>query len=185
MRLVVGLAGRMGSGKGSVSDYLHGEYGASQYRFSGILMDILERLHLALERVSLQKLGVALRRDYGEDVIVKALKKDLDGDEAEIGVIDGIRYENEVDMLRGFEDSILIFLTAPARTRYERCIKRTEKAESGMSFEDFMEAEGRETERYIDEIGEKAEHVVENTGSLEELFEKVDTVMAGKGVKKG
>lgn len=177
MKLVVGISGRIGSGKSVVSGYLQKRYGGSCHMFSQILMDILERLHLPQERLSLQKLGVALRSELGEDVLVKALKADLEEDTSEILIIDGIRYPNEVYMLRNFEKNILISVTAPGEVRYERVRLRGERGEQNVSFEEFKEADRRMTERFLDEIAEKADYVVENTGSLEDLYERVDEIM--------
>jgi dephospho-CoA kinase len=174
MKLVVGLVGRIGSGKTSVSEHLHLKYGASQYRFSQILVDILERLHLPPKREYLQTLGTVLREELDQNAIVYALEKDLEKDPADIIVIDGIRYENEVEMLRKFENNVMIFIDSPVKDRYKRCIMREK---SKMSFAEFLEIEMKETERYIDVIGRKAEYVIKNTGTLQELLEKVDKIM--------
>jgi dephospho-CoA kinase len=182
MKLVIGLVGGIGSGKTSVSEYLSSRYGASQHRFSQILMDILDRLYLPHRREYLQKLGASLRAELGMDVIVNAFKKDLEKDPSDLIVIDGIRYENEVEMLRSFENNLLIFITAPVRDRYERIVVRGEKDEAAITFAEFLESEMRETERYIDVIGKKADYVIENTGTLEELYAKVDAIMRERGV---
>ncbi|RLI93764.1 MAG: hypothetical protein DRO94_04460 [Candidatus Altiarchaeales archaeon] len=177
MKLVIGLTGRMGSGKTSVSKYLSRKYGASEMRFSQILMDILDRLYLEHRRENLQKLGECVRKALGMDVIVNAFENDLRNENSDIIVVDGIRYKNEVDMLRRFRDNVLIFIDAPARLRYERCRKRGEKGESSINFKEFLMAEKRETERYIDEIGEVADYRIENIGTLEDLYQKVDEIM--------
>ena len=106
MTRVVGLVGRMGAGKGVVSDYLNKEYGASQHRFSQVLMDLLDRLYLPHERKFLQELGASIRSKLGREVIVEAFRKDLRKDDSNIIVVDGIRYKNEVDMLRSFEKNL-------------------------------------------------------------------------------
>ncbi|MBN2014769.1 MAG: AAA family ATPase [Candidatus Altiarchaeota archaeon] len=180
MKLVVGLSGKMGSGKTVVSRYLHKKYGAEQMRFSQILMDILERLHIPSEREALQKLGHALRSLVGEDVIVNAFRADLEAEKSRIIVVDGVRYPNEVDMLRSFGNNVLLYIDAPAEVRYRRCVERNEKGEGRVSFEKFLEAENRETERYLNEIAELSDYVVDNTGSVEELQQKVDKIFREK-----
>ncbi|MFQ6137212.1 MAG: AAA family ATPase, partial [Candidatus Hydrothermarchaeales archaeon] len=141
MKLVVGLVGRIGSGKGVVSEHLHEKYGASQHRFSQVLMDLLDRLYLPHDREYLQDLGACIRNTLGMEVIVDAFKRDLESDDSDIIVVDGIRYENEVEMLRSFENNLLIFIDAPPKLRYERCRDRGEKGEAGITFEEFLEAE--------------------------------------------
>ncbi len=181
MALIIGLCGRIGSGKTVLSNYLHKNYGASQRRFSQILMDILDRLYIPPERENLQKLGAALRNSIGPDVIVNAFKKDIETDKNEIVVIDGIRYPNEVELLRKFENNILIYINASAQTRYERCKIRGEKGEKNITFKEFMESENMETERKIDDIGKTmADFKIENEGAINELYQEVDKILKGR-----
>ncbi len=180
MELVIGLVGKIGSGKTVVGDYLHRKYGAKQMRFSQVLMDILNRLYLPHKREYLQKLGHSLRVSLREDVIVNAFSKDMERDSSEIIVVDGIRYMNEVKMLREFEDNLLIFVDAPAELRYDRCRARGEKGEDKIEFEEFLKAEARETERYIDEVGKIADYQIENTKSLKELYKEIDRILKNR-----
>ncbi len=180
MKLVIGLSGKMGSGKTEISTYLSERYGAKQMRFSKILMDILERLHVPSTRSNLQKLGHGLRTCMGEDVLVKA----FEGDIAEIGsgiaVIDGVRYPNEVEMINGFENSMVLYVDASQQLRYERCVKRGEKGEASMSFEQFCENEGKETERHIDEVKGLSDYIILNELSKEGLFSRIDALLQEK-----
>ena len=180
MKLIIGLAGRMGSGKTVVCNYLHGRYGAKQMRFSQILMDILDRLYLPHEREYLQKLGHSLRTSLGEDVIVNAFEKDMERVTSRVVAIDGIRYVNEVKMLRKFEDNLLIFVDAPVDIRFRRCRARGEEGEDKIEFEEFLRAEKRETERHIDEMEKMADYRIENTKSLKELYKKVDRILKNR-----
>jgi len=178
MKLVIGLVGEIGGGKTAVSEHLKEKYSASQHRFSQILMDVLDRLHLPHDRELLQNLGHSLRESLGDDVIVKAFEQDLNREDSDVIIVDGIRYWNEVELLRKFKPSILIYVTAPAEARYERCKSRGEKGESSISFEEFTQNENRETERFVAEIGGKADHKLENTGTIEELLQKVDEIIS-------
>ena len=178
MKLVIGLVGEIGGGKTAVSEHLKEKYSASQHRFSQILMDILDRLHLPHDRGLLQNLGHSLRESLGDDVIVKAFEEDLRNEDSDVIIVDGIRYWNEVELLRRFKPNILIYVTAPADVRYGRCKSRGEKGESSITFEEFTQNENRETERFVSEIGEKADHKLENTGTLEELLQKLDSIVS-------
>jgi dephospho-CoA kinase len=176
MSLVIGLIGRIGSGKTAVSEYLQENYGAKEHRFSQILMDILDRLNLPHERANLQKLGKSLRAELGEEVIVNAFKHDLEKDTSEILIVDGIRYENEVNMLKE-KNGILIFVTASSEVRYERAVARGEKGEATTTFEQFLESEKAETEKHIEAIKESADYIIDNSGTLDELYKKVDEII--------
>ncbi len=177
MKLVIGLVGKNGSGKTTVSKRIQDNYGGKEHRFSQILMDILDRLYLPHERTHLQNLGKSLRAELGPDVIVNAFKKDLEKDQSDVLIVDGIRYENEVALLKSFENSCLIFVTAPLEIRYERCVTRGEKGEEKMTYEKFLENEEAETEKRIEMIGKGADYVIDNSGTLDELCKKVDGIM--------
>lgn len=177
MKQVIGLTGNIGAGKTAVSDHLHKKYGADQLRFSQILMDVLERLYLPKDRNNLQTLGEVVRKTFGSDVVVNAFKKDLEKSRSQVVVVDGIRYMDEVDMLRSFDNSFLLFMDAPARTRYERAVKRGEKGESKISFDEFLKMEQRGTEKNLPEIKKAADYVIENDGSMDALLKKIDSIV--------
>ena len=180
MKLVIGLAGGIGSGKSMASEYLHSRYGAERLRFSQILADVLDRIHLPCDRKNLQTLGEILRKYFGPDVVVNAFEKDLEGINADIVVVDGLRYINEVAMLKSSENNVLIYIEAPQKTRYERSVRRAEKGEAGASFEDFLKAEQRETEKHLPEIKKAANAVIMNDGTPEGLFAKIDGILEEK-----
>ncbi len=183
MKLVIGLVGRIGSGKTAVSRHLQDNYEGREHRFSQILMDILDRLYLPHERRYLQDLGKSLREGLGRDVIVNAFKKDMEKDQSELLIVDGIRYENEVEMLKEFENSFLVFITAPSEVRYGRCVARGEKGEAKITYEKFLENEKADKENRIETIGKGANYIIDNSGTRDELSKNVDE-MIGKLKRK-
>jgi dephospho-CoA kinase len=82
---------------------------------------------------------------------------------ARIVVLDGVRWWQDVKMLRELPNNILVYITAPAELRFERLKKRNEKVgEAEMSWEQFLEEEKAENEIYIPKIGEKADYKILN-----------------------
>ncbi len=179
MILVIGLSGRIGSGKGTVAEYLKKKYKAQQFVYSDILGDVLKRLHIEVTRENLQKLGKSLRAELGSDVLVNAMKGDLEDAKSEMRLIDGLRYSNEVDMLHTFPHNTLIFVDAPLEIRYERAKKRAEKGEEVMSLDEFKEREKATTEKEIEKVRKSADYVIENTESIEDLHKRIDELMNG------
>jgi dephospho-CoA kinase len=68
-------------------------------------------------------------------------------------------------------------VTLDQKSRWERIYNRGEKSDDAVSFEKFQEMEQAEIEVQIPKIGEKADFRVENTGSKEDLFAKVDSII--------
>jgi dephospho-CoA kinase len=182
MKLLIGLSGSIGSGKGTIGEYLTRKYGAEGRRFSDILVDLLKRLHISPERKTLQNMGALLRSKFGDDVLVQTLKKDLEATEANIVMVDGVRYPNEVEMLRTFEKSILIFVDAPSEIRFERVKKRGEKGEGKIDYDEFLRAEERETESFLDEVEEMADYRIDNSGTFEDLYMQIDKALKEHGL---
>ncbi len=178
MKFVIGLIGKICSGKTMTVDYICSEFDAESYKFSEILTDILNVLNLPNERRNLQILGRTLRENLGHEVIVNAMNAKIEKSTKNVIVIDGVRYQNEVDMIMKFKNNMIIKLETPIEERYKRSSSRNEKSdEKKLSFEQFKNNENKETEIHIDETGKHADYVIENTGTKEELFEKIDEII--------
>ncbi len=180
MTRYIGLAGRIGSGKTTVSKHLQDKYDANERRFSEILEEILGTLRFPIKREYLQKLGKVLREEFGHGILVEVMKKKLEEETADAIVVDGVRYANEVDMLRSLKDSILIFVSAPPELRYERVVKRGTRGEAAISYDDFLKNEEAATERELEIVEQQADYVLENVGTIEELLQNLDGIMKEK-----
>jgi dephospho-CoA kinase len=177
MMLVIGLSGRIGSGKGTAAEYLKRKYGAQQFVYSDMLSDILRRLHVEVTRGNLQALGKGLRESLGRDVLVDAMRGELKAARAEMRLVDGIRYVNEVEMLKAFPHSVLLFIDAPPEVRYERAKKRSEKGEAQLSFKEFKELEKAATERELGKVKAMADYVIDNSRTVKDLHKRIDELM--------
>ena len=73
-----------------------------------------------------------------------------------------------------------IYITAPVELRFDRYQQRHEKIDDGkMSFEEFARQDREElTEKGIPDLGKKADYRIDNTGTLEELYEKADKIIS-------
>ena len=176
MKKIIGLIGPISSGKSIISDYLIKKKNASYYRFSDVLADVLKRLHLEVTRENLQSLGAALRVPFGESILADALEKDVCADENEIIIIDGIRYSDEADMIKKMGGTT-VYVTADERTRYERVKARGTRGEKELTYEQFQANEMKETEKNIKAVGEKADYIIENNSTLDELMSKINEIV--------
>jgi len=177
-KLIIGLVGQRCSGKGTAASFLKARYKVETQTFSHVLNEILALLGPPGTRKNLQNLAMDLRRRFGQDVLVKPLKKFINESRARIVVVDGLRVWAEVEMLRSFKNNLLVYIAAPAKIRFERLKKSGGKAgREGVDFKGFLRLDGRETELLIKKIGKKADVVVDNTGTKEDLYKKIDQII--------
>lgn len=170
----------MGAGKGTAAEYIKGNYSAEQFMYSDILRDILARLHKEPTRKNLQSMGSGLRYCLGDDILVHTMREDLKTSDKPIRLIDGIRYVNEIDMLRSFENSVLLFLDAPQKLRYDRLVKRGREGEDKMSFEQFQKREAAATEADLDRIRDASDFVIDNSGDIPSLYKQIGKILDGQ-----
>ena len=195
MKFIIGITGKIGSGKTIIANHISKKCNnAPIYRFSKILLDILRRLYLESTRENFQKLGSSLREEFGKDVIVNAMMRDLEKEKGKVVIIDGIRYLNEIEMLEKLKlskgnnvNTLLIGVDASPRLRYERCINRKneKKKESSLTFEEFLIlSEKKETEKEIDLVLKKVDYLIDNNSKTtkEELMKKIDEILEKEGI---
>jgi len=180
-KIIIGLVGEMASGKGTVTEYLLTKYQATKYRFSDILRDILERVHLDIVRKNLASLSLSLRTYYGQDILAYALAQDIKNDDSQVIVIDGIRRDADLKYLRKMDNFVLVYVEADLEKRYERLVERNEKQDDKIkTFEEFKNDHQLETEITIRELKDIADAVIDNNGSVEELYKQIDDVIKRK-----
>ncbi len=179
-KIVIGLIGEKGAGKGTVSDYLKEKYNAVHYGTSKILRRTLEDIHVPVTRDNLVKLALVLKEGYGPSIIIDSLIKDMEKNGSNVIIADGIRMHGDVEPFRKKygKNFYLVYVTADLKLRYERTKARKEKeGEDKTTFEQFLEEEGKLTEVSIHEIGKQAEFKLNNNGTSEDLKNQVDEMM--------
>jgi dephospho-CoA kinase len=177
-KMVLGLAGEMASGKGTVAKYIHEKCHTSSHRFSTMLRDVLDRLHLEQSRDNLQMLSTMIRETYGQDTLARVMAEDVKKDDADIVVVDGVRRLDDIVYLKKLPEFKLVYIDTGLRTRYERITQRTENIDDqGKSFEEFVEESKNESEQQIAGLKEHADIVIDNSGSIEDLHRQINEVV--------
>ncbi|HYV33873.1 MAG TPA: hypothetical protein VE973_03420 [Candidatus Limnocylindria bacterium] len=175
--MIIGLVGEKLSGKDTVALFLAQEHKADHFKFSQILDSILNMLNLDLSRRNEIDLGLALRGAFGPHVLINALKNKVEKSSANLVVVNGIRMD-EFEIVKAWDGAKTIYITAPVEERFERYKQRHEKVDDAvMDFEHFKAQEQEQTEVGIPALGARADFKIENTGSLEELYGKVNEII--------
>jgi dephospho-CoA kinase len=178
--MIIGIIGQKKAGKETVAKYLAHVYGFKLHAHSDVLREILGVLNQPLTRMNHIKM-VALRKVFGEYALVNALNKRIQTD-LENGpvVVTGIRFQNELDNIKQYPDSKLIFIDAPAEKRFEwQKHDSADKEDDGSMQEDEFHRidKNEETEVNIVKLGELADYKIDNSGTKEDLYKKVDQIM--------
>lgn len=186
-KIIIGLVGEKGSGKGAVAEYLVEKYSATHYGTSKILRRTIEDLKLPVTRDNLVKLALVLKEGFWPSVIIDSLITDIESNGSDIIIADGIRMHGDVEPFRKKygKNFFLVYVTADLKIRYERTKKRKEKAgEDKTTLVNFIAEEGRLTEVSIHEVGATADFVINNNKGVKELYSQVDNIVGKIIVKK-
>lgn len=183
-KLILGLVGLIGCGKGTAAEILTKEYGAKYYRFSSILGEILDRIAIEKSRENYIKLSEILRGAFGEDVLSYAIEKDAILSPGSLIVIDGIRRPEDIVALEPLPQFKLLAIDVSEKLRFERVKGRKEKVgESNMTWEQFLEEEKASTEITIPMVMERATDTIKNEGTREEFEARLRAYMKELGIE--
>ncbi|MFA6790482.1 MAG: AAA family ATPase [Parcubacteria group bacterium] len=177
-KTILGITGEMAAGKGTATEYLMKKYGATSYRFSTALRDIAKRMYLKESRENLQKLSTVLRENFDDNILSMVIYKDVESDENDLIVIDGVRRVPDIEFLKTLPGFRLAYIDADIEKRYERIIKRGENSDdNSKTFEEFKKDHQREAELQIKDLKNRADVIVDNNGSFEDLYKQLDEII--------
>ena len=178
-KIILGITGEIASGKDTVTQYLIEKHGAKPFHFSDPLRDILDRLHLPQVRKNFSSLSHAVRTAFGEDILAHVIENDAKKDKHTLVVIDGIRRLSDIDLVKEAPEFTLIYIEADMERRHERLTKRRQNADDAKkTFEEFKQDHLLETEMTIPPLRVNARFIINNDSTLEDLYRKIDQVMA-------
>lgn len=176
-KIIIGLAGKMASGKETVSKYFSDKYGAKKIRFSDPLRQILDILDLPDSRQNLQTLSTAVRQNFGEDILTKATLKLVSQLNSNLIVIDGVRRAADIKNFRELKNFFLIYVDTSQEKRYERSVARNENpSDREMTHEEFDKKDDAEPEIQIESLKKEADFLIDNNGTLEETYSQIENI---------
>lgn len=177
-KIIIGLAGEMASGKGTISGYLEKKYGAKTYRFSDVLRNILKILYVEESRGNISDLSSVVRKTFGEDIISKAAAENIKEIDNEIVILDGARRPDDLKYLKEMPEFKLVFVDTDIDNRYERIIKRGENLDDNAKTpEEFKRDHEREAESQASVLKNMADIIINNNGTIEDLHKQVDEIL--------
>lgn len=174
---VIGITGLIRAGKDTVADYLVEKHGFKKFGMSDVLANELKKRGKQITKRNLADIGDELRAKHGQAVVSELLAQTIQQQNPEKVVIVGFRSLEELNPVRKFASSFqLVVVTAPEETRFER---RSEKDPNNR--EDFFERDKIDLEnKGLQKVIDAADIIIDNTGTLEELFSKTEQKLKKK-----
>lgn len=177
-KLILGTAGEIACGKGTITNHLVKEYGATSHRFSTMLRDVLDRLYMDQTRENISTLSSTLRKIFGEDMMAKTMMREVENDEHDIVVVDGVRRLADMKYLKELPHFKLVYINASPEIRYERLTHRRENADDATkTFEEFQKDAMLEPETQIRDLKNYADYVIDNDGDYVNLYAQIDKIV--------
>lgn len=177
-KLILGIVGEMGSGKGVVVKHAVQNYDAGAHKFSQIFRDILDRIYIDQSRKNISTLSLILRKNFGEDVLAKSMYRDVQNDVHDIVVIDGVRRVEDIVFLRELSQFKLVYVDADIETRYQRLVARGENVgDATKTFKEFKRDHEADSDARIVDMKNYADYVIENNETYQKLYAQLDEVI--------
>jgi dephospho-CoA kinase len=167
-RLLIGITGRMGSGKTTVGRYLESRYRFQYLRYSEVLAEWRAKgpeNKAQLQAVGWEVMSGGMQAELNRRLIARIAP---DGDAA----VDGLRHPLDYETLRRTFSRLfhLLYIESPAKLRFER-LKHTGNYPD---FDSFNAADFHSVEQQIDSLRGDAALMIDNQNSLQDLYGAVD-----------
>ena len=178
--MIIGLTGRIASGKGVVSDFFK-EKGFEYLSLSQEVREEAKKRGILIERKNLQDLGNLMRKEESSGALAKRIIKKINKNKNYI--IDGIRNTGEIQELKKqFKDDFyLISLDADLKMRWRNTQNRGKESDP-KTYEEFLKADKRDFEENLEngqqvkKCMELADYSLLNNSTIEELNKKIEKI---------
>lgn len=193
---VIGLAGTIGSGKGTVKDAIKKNFDCYQVSLSSAIRGEIEKKKRGFSRKMMQDMGDELRQKYGTFVLAKVSTEFMPRDKS-VMIVDGIRNPGEAEWLKKTykNDFVLLGVDAPQQTRFERVQKRARDIDP-KTWDEFVQVDERDQGKGEPAYGQQvrkcidaADLVIQNDSDvptvesqLQGIFDQVRQVQAQRAL---
>jgi dephospho-CoA kinase len=175
---LIGVVGQNGAGKSSFVQQLKilSNNGIEVYKFSDLLSQTLGIWGIEKSRRNLQELPRVMEIGFGTGILSQATKRQIEKSQAQIIILDGVRWQTDYELVRSFRHNLLVSISANPQSRYDRLKTRGEKvSEHIMTRQQFDEEEQALSELQIPDISQQADVQLINDGSVDQFAASVVT----------
>ena len=184
--MIIGVTGSYASGKDSVAEYLI-KKGFQHFSLSDEIRKELKKRKIKETRQNLIKLGNELRKKHGNEILAKRIIELISKNNKNLNknyLVSSIRNIGEVNELKKTCSFILVWVDALPKIRYNRLINRQRTGDL-QTFEEFIKSENLEksedpNKQQLHKVKEMADIIIDNSGTLEELYDELDKKLGVK-----
>lgn len=180
--MIIGITGTLGSGKGTVVDYLVKEKGFNHYSMSGFLKEEMRKQGLEISLPQIIKFANDLRVEHGPAYVAECLYEiaKFSGGNS---IIESLRTLGEIEALRQKDNFYLLAVDADIHRRYERIAARGSDLDR-VSFDEFSAAEKEQmtsddpNKQNLAACIAEADFRLTNNGTIEDLHVQLEEILS-------
>ncbi len=159
-----------GAGKSTIAEGLEPK-GYDVINMGNAVREVVKKRNLELTRLNLGKLMLELRDKNGPGAIAELIKPQIESSIANVIVIDGVRSNDEIQVLRKFGNVKLLAIHASTDTRFDFLQKRG-RSDDPQTKDHFEERDNRELGVGISNPIALSDYAISNIGlTKDELIE--------------
>ena len=169
-KLLVCLTGMPGAGKSTIAEGLKSK-GYEIVNLGNAVRNEAKKRNLEASRENLGKLMLELREKNGSGAIAELVKSEIESSSANVLLIDGVRSNDEIQVLKKFGNVKLLAIHASTDTRFDFLQKRG-RTDDPQTIEHFEERDNRELGVGISNSIALSDYAISNVGlTKDELIE--------------
>ena len=169
------ITGMPGAGKSEVGAMLV-EKGFTEVEMSASIREKMAEEGIEISNVNLREFSLRIRKEYGGDIVARWAMEKIRRLNADRVLIVGLRGEDEARYFESQGKLKVILVTAPEDVRFER-LKARGRSDDPKTKTDFEYREEKERQFGIEGIMGRAQYVISNSGTIDELRKDVDELL--------
>ena len=170
-KLLVCLTGMPGAGKSTIAEGLKSK-GYEIVNLGNAVRNEAKKRNLEASRENLGKLMLELREKNGSGAIAELVKSEIESSSANVLLIDGVRSNDEIQVLKKFGNVKLLAIHASTHTRFSFLQKRG-RSDDPQTKEHFDERDNRELGVGVSNYIALSDYAISNIGlTKNELIKK-------------
>jgi dephospho-CoA kinase len=170
--MIIGLAGTMGAGKGTIAEYLHKKHNFAYFSIRNFYAGEVASQGFMINKEAIKRVADELRAKHGPTWVIEQLLSQALHNQSV--VIESLRSKEEVQYLKS-RGAVLWVVDADIATRYKRTATRD--TASTQTPEEFAQKDVVDKDA-LKEVFALADTTIPSEGTREQLYSAVEEALA-------